>query len=75
VGAYVAAIAVLALVLAWAALAARPFGAAAPEDPRLVALERRERALTARAAAVQRVVPAPDVPLIAAPPVTATRSS
>jgi hypothetical protein len=50
---YVAALAVLLFFVLWAALAARPWTAAAPADARLAALTRREAALRVEAAAVQ----------------------
>jgi hypothetical protein len=50
---YVAALAVLLFFVLWAALAARPWASAAPTDPRLAALGRREAALRSEAAAVR----------------------
>jgi hypothetical protein len=50
---YAAALAVLLFFVLWAVLAARPWTSAAPADPRLAALDRREAALRVEAAAVQ----------------------
>jgi hypothetical protein len=50
---YAAALAVLLFFVLWAALAARPWAAAASADPRVAALGRREAALRVEAAAVQ----------------------
>jgi hypothetical protein len=51
---YATALALLVFFVLWAAVSARPWAAAAPADPRLAALERREAALRAQAALVER---------------------
>jgi hypothetical protein len=54
---YALAVSLLVLFLFWAMIAARPWGpAAAGRDPRLAALDARERRLRAEAIRVQRIV-------------------
>jgi hypothetical protein len=54
---YAAAIAIVAFFVTWAVVAARPWvEPAAPSDPRIVALERREERLRRESVRVQRLV-------------------
>jgi hypothetical protein len=54
---YAAALALVAFFLTWAVIAARPWAAeAAADDPRVVALERREERLRRESARVERKV-------------------
>ena len=53
---YVVALALAVLFLTWGVVAARPWAAEPPKDPRLAALERREEQLRRKSIRVQRLV-------------------
>jgi hypothetical protein len=80
---YTLALALVVFFLAWAVVAARPWGRAAAPDPRLQALSVRAAQLRREAALVNRLVaarshrsaPAPAVRVVDLPPVTVTRTS
>ena len=80
---YTLALALIVFFLAWAVVAARPWGRAATSapDPRLQALVVRQARLQREAQLVNRIVaarshrPAPAVRVVNLPPVTITRTS
>jgi hypothetical protein len=78
---YTLALALVVFFLAWAVVAARPWGRAAAPDPRLQALNVRAAQLRREAQLVNRIVatrshrPAPAVRVVNLPPVTITRTS
>ncbi|MDQ4018992.1 MAG: hypothetical protein M3188_04045 [Actinomycetota bacterium] len=53
---YAVALALAVFFLTWAVVAAKPFGGEPNEDPRVVALERREAELRRKSIRVQRIV-------------------